>query len=207
MELPHFADLLGHQLEGIVKLSPSQVSSLHSHFELLLKWNQRINLTSVRSPEEIISRHYCESIFFGTHLPDAPYGTRIADLGSGPGFPGVPMAVLRPDWRLTLVESHQRKAVFLRESTRGWNNVSVLAKRAESIHEQFDWVVSRAVGIEAVLEQVPQLSPRVGLLTSEGDLNQNGNRPDILWNEPVPAPWGDRRVCVYGLFHVEHDSR
>src|SRR5271165_1621206 len=148
MELPRFAELLLRQLDSIVSLSPAQISSLHSHFELLLKWNQRINLTSVRSSEEIITRHYCESIFFGVHLPDAPDGSRILDLGSGAGFPGVPMAVLRPGWGITLLESHQRKAVFLRESTRGWSNVSVAAQRIEAVSARFDWLVSRAVKLE-----------------------------------------------------------
>src|SRR5579863_1274160 len=103
MELPRFAELLARQLEGIVDLSPAQISSLHIHFELLLKWNQRINLTSVQS-SNIITRHYSESIFFGLHLPEAPDGTSVVDLGTGAGFPGVPMAVLRPGWQVTLVE-------------------------------------------------------------------------------------------------------
>src|SRR5208337_5462263 len=169
MELPRFAELLSRQLNGIANLSAPQVSSLHSHFELLLKWNQRINLTSVRSPEEIITRHYCESIFFGAHLPDAPDGFRILDLGSGAGFPGVPMAVLRPGWRITLLESHQRKAVFLRESTRGLPNVSVVSQRIEAVSARFDWLVSRAVKLEDVLGAIPRVSSLVGLLMGEAD--------------------------------------
>src|SRR5690349_5702848 len=134
MEPPRwFADLLLGTLDGIVQLSAFQVGQLYSHYELLVKWNEKINLTSVRSAEELVVRHYCESLFFGSHLPDAVAGTSIADIGSGAGFPGLPMAILRPDWRVSVVESHQRKAVFLREGSRGLDNVAVVPKRAESV--------------------------------------------------------------------------
>ena len=199
MELPHFAELLERQLDGIVRLTHPQVSRLHSHFALLVKWNQRLNLTSLRSAQEIVIRHYCESIFFGVHMPNAPDGTTIADLGAGAGFPGAPMAVLRPGWQLTLIESHQRKAVFLRESTRGWHNVSVVSGRWEDVAERFEYVVSRAVRPEDVLTAIPQLGGRVGLLLGEGDVSKVRKRSDILWNEPIPTRWGERRICAYGV--------
>jgi 16S rRNA (guanine527-N7)-methyltransferase len=198
MELPRFAELLTGHLRGIVELSSLQISSLYLHFKLLLTWNQRLNLTSVRAPDEIITRHYCESIFFGSHLPDAPDGTSILDFGSGAGFPGVPMAVLRPEWQATLLESHQRKAVFLRESTRGLHNVRVEADRAEWAVGPFDWVVSRAVRLEEVLAQAPRLSSRVGLLIGESDVAELLGRRDIEWSEPIRVPWGERRLCIYG---------
>jgi 16S rRNA (guanine527-N7)-methyltransferase len=198
MELPLFAELLSRHLETIVELSPSQISALHAHFELLWKWNQRMNLTSLRSPAEIITRHYSESIFFGLHLPAAAGGIAILDLGSGAGFPGVPMAVLRPEWHVTLVESHQRKAVFLRESTRGVHNISIVARRAESVEGRFDWLVARAVRLVDVLSQVPRLSSNVGLLIGEGDSAELRSRSAIEWSDPIRVPWGERRVCVYG---------
>lgn len=198
MELPRFAGLLTSQLSGIVELSSEQIFALYSHFELLLAWNQRINLTSVRSADEMIARHYCESIFLGVHLPEAPHGTSIVDLGSGAGFPGVPMAVLRSAWRVTLLESHQRKAVFLRESTRRLHNVRVNAARAESVEGAFDWLVSRAVRSPEVLAQIPRLSRRVGLLIGESDLSGVGDRTNIEWSEPIRVPWGDRRIFIYG---------
>ena len=203
MELPHFADLLARRLEGIIQLSAPQIGQLYSHFVVLLKWNEGINLTSVRSPEEMITRHYCESIFFALHLPEARQGAKIADVGSGAGFPGVPMAVLRPDWQLTLIESHQRKSVFLRESARVLRNVRVLAERAEVVSEQFDWLVSRAVRAGDVLAQVPRLSPRVGLLVGESDLPELTAQRTLTWGAPIPIPWSERRFCVYGEFHVE----
>ena len=204
MELRHFAELLSRKLVGIVDLSQDQVSFLHLHFEFLLRWNQRLNLTSIRSLEEIITRHYCESIFFGLHLPGAPDGISVLDLGSGAGFPGVPMAVLRPDWQVTLVESHKRKSVFLRESTRGLHNMAVLSVRVEAVEDRFGWLVSRAVRLPDVLAQVPRLSGRVGLLMGEADLGELNERCDIGWSQPVRVPWGDRRICVYG--HVSRGT-
>ena len=88
-------------------------------------------------------RHYCESLFVAIHLPEEPVS--VLDVGPGAGFPGIPMAILRPDCRFTLAESHQRKAVFLREATRHLSNVRVAARRAEEAAGAFDWVVSRAV--------------------------------------------------------------
>src|SRR5580704_17440976 len=111
-----------------------------------MRWNKTLNLTAIRNREEAIERHYCESLFLGARLPAG--ALRIADIGSGAGFPGLPVAVLRPDCSMTLIESHQRKAVFLREASRKVLNVRVLAKRAEDVDEEFDWVISRAVSYE-----------------------------------------------------------
>ena len=107
-----------------------------------------MNLTTVKSGEETVTRHYCESLFFGSHLPGEPRS--VVDIGSGAGFPGVPIAILKPSCAVTLVESHQRKAVFLREATRGLTNVSVVAQRAQDVADKFEWVVSRAVDPQEV---------------------------------------------------------
>lgn len=181
-----------------ITLSTHQVNALYAHYELLTRWNAKINLTSIRSPEQIIVRHYCESLFFGTHVPDAPAGTTIADIGSGAGFPGVPMSVLRPDWKVTLVESHQRKAVFLRESTRVLPNVSVIAERAQHVNQHFDWLVARAVTPEEILALTPKLAPRVGLLIGAADFEKVQRHVGFVWSEPLRVPWGDRRPCVFG---------
>jgi 16S rRNA (guanine527-N7)-methyltransferase len=199
MEVPRwFADLLLQQLQGIVELSPLQLEQLYSHYELLVKWNEKINLTSVRAPEEIVVRHYRESLFFGAQLPDAPAGTSIADIGSGAGFPGVPMAILRPDWRVTLVESHQRKAVFLRECSRGLGNIAVVPKRAETMLDSFDWVVSRAVRAEDVMREVPRLGRRIGLLLGQADWEKLKLWPDVTWREPIQVPWAEKQFCIFG---------
>jgi len=193
-----FADLLKQELHGRVDLSDSQIAQLHEHYELLQRWNRKINLTSIPSGPEAVIRHYCESLFFAANLP-VTEKPRIADLGSGAGFPGVPMAILRPGWTIALIESHQRKAVFLREASRGLGNVVVLANRAGDVEGSFDWLVSRAVDAKDVLENTPRLAPRVGLMVGEDDWEAMKSNEAIAWGEPIRLPWGDRRFCVYGV--------
>ncbi len=193
-----FADLLKRELQGRVDLSDSQIAQLHGHYELLQRWNRKINLTSIPTGPEAVIRHYCESLFFGANLA-VTEKAKIADLGSGAGFPGVPMAILRPEWTVDLIESHQRKAVFLREATRALSNVRVLPDRAEDVKDAFDWLVSRAVDPKEVLMTVPQLAPRIGLMLGENDWQMVKTNPTIAWAEPIRLPWGDRRLCVYGV--------
>ncbi|HYL37772.1 MAG TPA: 16S rRNA (guanine(527)-N(7))-methyltransferase RsmG [Bryobacteraceae bacterium] len=200
-----FADVFERELEPWVRLSPKQITLLYTHYVLLERWNQRVNLTSLRPGVEMVVRHYCESLFLGNHLP-ASEGARIVDIGSGAGFPGVPMAVLRPAWSMTLVDSVQRKAVFLRESTRGLKNVVVLAQRAELVRERFDWLVSRAVNPAAVLKNIPRLAAEVGLLLGEASLAVLEMFPQIAWREPVRLPWGDRRFCAIGRAIVPRET-
>jgi 16S rRNA (guanine(527)-N(7))-methyltransferase RsmG len=175
-----------------------QIEQLHRHYERLLHWNERMNLTTVRSGTEAVIRHYCESLFFAAHLPVANESIRVFDLGSGGGFPGFPMAVLKPGWRVALVESHKRKAVFLRESARDLTNISVISKRFEEVSETADWVVARAVDPQLVLSSIPRLAPNAGLMVSEDDFSALKTDSRIAWAEPVRLPWGDRRICAYG---------
>ena len=148
--MPQFAELLRGYLAGIVEFSDPQTVLLARHYELLVRWNSRLNLTSIRNLEDVVVRHYCESLFFAHHLPEGAF--RVLDFGSGAGFPGIPMAILRPEVQVTLAESHKRKAVFLRECSRELRNVTVSSKRAEELPSGFDWVVARAVDPASVLK-------------------------------------------------------
>jgi 16S rRNA (guanine527-N7)-methyltransferase len=180
------------------ELSALEINHLYSHYELLIRWNQRMNLTTVKPGPEMVIRHYCESLFLAAHLPGTGHKTSVLDLGSGAGFPGIPLAVLKPGWQVTLVESSQKKAVFLRESSRHLPNVSVLAQRIEDISVSADWAVARAVDPEEVLLNIPRLAPNIGLMVGEEDFSLIQNDSRIAWAEPVWLPWGDRRLCVYG---------
>ena len=116
---------------------PELVSQLQTYLELLLRWNARINLTSVRDPEQIVTRHFGESLFAARVLRDAGAlapNTTLADLGSGAGFPGIPIKLFAPDVHLTLIESQNKKATFLREVIRalGLSHIVVHCGRAES---------------------------------------------------------------------------
>lgn len=189
-----FSELLNRHFSPIRPLSPLEISSLYAHYELLVRWNKVLNLTSIRQLEEAVVRHYCESLFLAVHLPKEPVS--VLDVGSGGGFPGVPMAVLRPDCRFTLAESRQRKAVFLREATRAYPHVRVEALRAQQVPGDFDWVVSRAVRWNQVLP----LSRRcVGLLLGWEDARALSLAPGFQWLPALPLPWGGSGVLVRGI--------
>jgi 16S rRNA (guanine527-N7)-methyltransferase len=188
-----FAELLIRHLGGRVTINEEQISALDRHYQLLVRWNRVLNLTSIRNTEEAVIRHYCECLFFASLLPDSG---RVLDLGSGAGFPGVPVAVLHPKMRVTLLESHQRKAVFLKEATRDLANVDVVPKRAEDTSGTWDLVVSRAVDPQEVLRQAPRLASRIGMLVGGAD--------SLLFDERTKLPWGDDRWAVFRMFHVEH---
>jgi 16S rRNA (guanine(527)-N(7))-methyltransferase RsmG len=191
-----FAELLDRELVRWVRLTDDQVAALYDHYALLERWNQKMSLTSVEPGAETVIRHYCESLFFATHLDNS--ANSIVDIGSGAGFPGVPIGILKPACKVSLVESNQRKAVFLREATRNLVNVSVIARRAEEISASFDWLVSRAVNPKLVLTLVPKLAPRIGLMLGENDFIELREAKHIAWSEPIRLPWGDRRICVFG---------
>jgi len=130
------------------------IPQLSAYLDLLLKWNARTNLTAIRDPEEIVGRHFGESLFAARHLD--PGTASLLDFGSGAGFPGLPIALLRPDIQVTLAESQNKKATFLREAVRTLNlpNVEVWAARVETLpaDRQFRIVTLRAVdNMEAAL--------------------------------------------------------
>lgn len=174
-------------------LTGPQWDRLQAHYELLVRWNKVLNLTRIEDPREAAERHYGEALFLASHLPEGPL--RIADIGSGAGFPGFPVAVARPDCMVSLIESHQRKAVFLREASRAMSNVRVMAIRAEAVDEQFDWAVSRAVSYEDLGGTLGRVAPRAALLT--GAEAPSGNL-GFSWNEPIPLLWGKQRFLRIG---------
>jgi 16S rRNA (guanine527-N7)-methyltransferase len=156
----------------------------------MLKWNRTINLTAIRKLDEIVERHYAECVFAASLLGS---GVSVVDVGSGAGFPGIPIAIVVPGASVTLVESHQRKAAFLREATREMRNVRVVSRRAEEVEGGFDWLVSRAVSGE-------DLTPVLGLGRSIMLLTGAEEAPAVAgveW-ESAPMPWGKRRFVRVG---------
>src|SRR5271169_6737725 len=151
------ADRIATLLEpfcGGDSLSPGLAIQLQAYLELLLRWNARMNLTAVRDPERIITRHFGESLFAARMLDHAgafastsglPLG--LADVGSGAGFPGVPIKLAAPQLHLTLIESQSKKATFLREVIRtlAIHDAEVFCGRAEGWRASADVVTLRAV--------------------------------------------------------------
>ena len=190
-----FRDLLEAEWAPFGTLSEDQIFKLEQHYKLLTRWNKVLNLTRIERLEDVVRLHYCESMFLGSVLPEGQQS--IVDLGSGAGFPGIPIAVMRPECSLTLLEAHQRKAVFLTEACVGIPNAKVIAGRAETIHQQFDWLVARAVELKTVFPL--RLASHVAILMSENDLT---GLPQAT--QTIAVPWGDQRIVA--LFHVEHQS-
>ncbi len=147
---------------------PELYDRLSIYLDLLLKWNARTNLTALRSPEEMVRRHFGESLFTGVQLAarlkagpggnsqiggdEAMALTTVLDFGSGAGFPGLPMQLLHPEWRVTLAESQGKKASFLHEAVRTLKlKAEVWPERVEALApvaglvRQFDAVALRAV--------------------------------------------------------------
>ncbi len=171
----------------VVSLSDEDIDRFAEHFELLLRWNETINLTRIVGVADAAIRHYGESAFLARWL--RPGNASVIDLGSGGGFPGVPIAILRPELRVTLVESHQRKAAFLREAARLLPNVRVVASRGEQVADQFDWLVSRAVAWRDLEKFAFRLAPRVALLTREDRIKGEIER--------LPLPWAGSGLLVH----------
>lgn len=192
-----FAEILERELARWMSLTDDQVAALYQHYALLDRWNRKISLTSVEPGAETVIRHYCESLFFAAHLDSGI--NSIVDVGSGAGFPGVPIGILKPDCKVSLVESNQRKAVFLREATRGLSNISVVAQRAQAVSGPYGCLVSRAVNPVEVLALIPRLAPKIGLMLGESDFLDLRSSEHVAWSEPIRLPWGDRRICVFGV--------
>jgi len=181
-----FAEALRQQLALLqIELSDRQVYQLEQHFHLLTRWNKVMNLSRIEDLHEAVQLHYCESLFLGRCLP--PEALRVVDVGSGAGFPGIPIAVFRSDCEVTLLESNRRKSVFLQEATRELGNTQVVPKRAQEISELFDWAVSRAVNYGEIEDSLSRLAPNVALLAGEDCPNDH-----FTWNK-VKLPWGQRR--------------
>lgn len=188
-------------LSGL-RLGDAEIQALEQHLEMLMKWNRKMNLTSLADVDEIVRRHYAESLWLGSLLPAGPLA--IADVGSGAGFPGYPIAVLRPECRVALIESSSRKAVFLRQACGGVKNLRVIEGRAEDCRERFDWLVARGVAWRDLAGLVGRLADCVGLLIGEGSVSEVEKDPRIAWREPVRVPWMERSVAMLGTFHVKH---
>jgi 16S rRNA (guanine527-N7)-methyltransferase len=159
---------------------------LSAYLDLLVKWNARTNLTAIREPEQIVRRHFAESLFAGTQIAGhVGKGANLLDFGSGAGFPGLPIQLLLPELHVTLAESQGKKASFLREAVRTLGlSTEVWAGRVEAMPEiagsprLFDVVTLRAVDNmeQATLEARRRVKPGgwlVALTTDTQDAAEN----------------------------------
>src|SRR3974390_406297 len=186
-----------------ITLSDEQVQRIQRYITILRHWNEKLNLTAIRAPLEILHRHFCESMYAAVTVPID--SGRLADIGSGPGFPGLPLKILRPDLELFLVESNIKKGTFLAEVLRelGLTNARVLISRYEELGEELaplDFVCSRAVGeFGPFLQRAAsvQLSAgRVILWIGGQDLEEARKSTQWEWQEPIPLPQSLRRYLL-----------
>jgi len=184
-------------------LDPVQSQHFYTLLSLFLRWSSRINLTSIRDEEGILSRHFVESIACARALP-AGIST-LLDFGSGAGFPGLPIALCRPEIAVTLAESQGKKAAFLREAVRV---LGVAAKvhsgRAETLAATFDCVILRAVDkMERAVQSAAMLVRPGGwlaLMTTTAALPalKLAAGAEFTWAEPLPFPGSNDRLLALG---------
>jgi 16S rRNA (guanine527-N7)-methyltransferase len=188
-----------------LSLNDLQVQQIQQYTKILWTWNDKVNLTAIRDPLEILYRHFCESMFGAALLPVE--NCRLADVGSGGGFPGIPLKIMRPDLQVFLVESNFKKATFLAEVVRelGLTDTRVLVSRFAELGEEvapLDMVCSRALGDFAnFLEWAasPRVAAKQALLWLGGrDLDEVRIRPSWSWSEPLAVPKSLQRFLLLG---------
>jgi 16S rRNA (guanine527-N7)-methyltransferase len=242
--------------EEPASLSHSNLTDISTYIDLLLRWNSRINLTAIRNEEEIMTRHFGESLFAARHLfrapssvfppvptvvkdsdfvcgspeqvreghdfsraakplgqnrasaPEAARGRNTfhaADLGSGAGFPGIPIKLWAPEIHMTLIESNHKKSTFLREVVRALTltNIDILTARAESLSQPYDVVTLRAVerftSILPIAARLTKPTGRLALLIASSQLDEaTSSLPAITWQRPIPIPHSESRILSIG---------
>jgi 16S rRNA (guanine527-N7)-methyltransferase len=192
-------------LQPFIQLDEMRLRAISTYIDLLLKWNSRINLTAIRDPGEIVQRHFGESLFAAQFMLTQKSVATAIDLGSGAGFPGVPFAMLAPDVEITLIESQQKKATFLKELiyTLGLKNLKVFSDRAESYPAMADLVMLRAVErFEQALQMTIRLTRtggRIALMIGSGQVEPARRLGSAVnWSDPVQMPRGHSRELLIG---------
>jgi 16S rRNA (guanine527-N7)-methyltransferase len=202
----------GFSSETPAALTDIQLKQISTYLDHLLRWNARMNLSAVRDAEGIVTRHFGESLFAARHLfssnPDRLSRSRLIDVGSGAGFPGLPIKIWRSDVQLTLIESNQKKATFLRELIRRLElkDATVFSGRAEKFSAQADVVTLRAVErFESALGVATQLvlpAGRMALLIGSAQVMRAKELAgEVTWQRATTIPLSSSRVLLIGAKH------
>jgi len=172
-----------------LSLDNGSIERLERHYKLLVRWNSKINLTRIVEVRAAVQFHYLESVFLASFI-ESP--VRVIDVGSGAGFPGIPLAVCRPDLSIQLVEPNLKRATFLRESARTLelSNIGIASRRFDRTEvADDDVIVSRALeGLDALLPEL--LSSRaadVVLLVSSSRVETSDAHARSIEIAPVPC--------------------
>jgi len=188
---------------GLAALDGQTTAKFQKYLSLYLRWNERLNLSAIRDEEGALSIHIIESIVVASELPRGV--ETLLDFGSGAGLPGIPIALCRPEIRVTLAESQGKKAAFLREAVRMLGiTTKVHAQRAETLRTTFDCVVLRAVDRmhEAVASAVRLVKPAgwMALMTTVSDFERlkGAAGREFSWVTQRQLPGGVQRMVAFG---------
>jgi 16S rRNA (guanine527-N7)-methyltransferase len=187
---------------GLTGLPESSYQQFAAYLGLLLRWNARLSLTAIREPEQIIRRHFVESAFAAQHLPADIES--LLDYGSGAGFPGIPIAICRPEIRVTLAEAQGKKAAFLREAVRTVGTATTVYDGRVGAMPQgnlFSAVSLRAVEkMEKAIPTAIRRSKRYLILftTRTQEPNYRQATPELEWMEPISLPNSERMILAIG---------
>ena len=188
-----------------VDVNSDQIAQIQEYIRLLLVWNEKLNLTAIRDSLEILHRHFGESMFAANVV--ALGKCRLADIGTGAGFPGLALKILLPEAQIVLVESNIKKAAFLAEVVRalGITGANVIVSRYEELGDEIapiDFLLTRALGeFEVFLKWAASErvdSKRVILWVGAADVEQVLKSPGWVWDPAVNVPQSLRRVLLIG---------
>ena len=188
-----------------IDVDANQIAQIQEYIRLLLVWNEKVNLTAIRDPLEILYRHFCESMFAANVV--ALGKCRLADIGTGAGFPGLALKILLPEAQIVLVESNIKKATFLAEVVRalGVTGANVLVSRYEELGEEIapvDFLLARALGeFEVFLKWAASErvdAKKVILWLGASDVEEVRKRSQWAWESAVTVPQSLRRVLLIG---------
>ena len=188
-----------------IGVNSDQVGQIQEYIRLLLVWNEKVNLTAIRDPLEILHRHFCESMFAANVVELGK--CRLADIGTGAGFPGLALKILLPEAQIVLVESNIKKATFLAEVVRalGVTGANVLVSRYEELGDEIapvDFLLARALGeFDVFLKWAASDlvdAKRVILWVGTADVEQVLRSPAWAWDPAVSVPQSLRRVLLIG---------
>ncbi len=180
---------------GLSRITPEALEQFEIYLELLLRWNSKLNLTAIREPEEIVRRHFVECIQCAQAIPAVARGATLLDFGSGAGFPGIPIAICRPEIRVTLAESQGKKASFLREAVRTLKlDAEVVPLRVEDLprERRFSVVTMRAVdkmerALPSAVERLDFGGWLVLFATAGTEARLKKAVPDVAWQKASPV--------------------
>jgi 16S rRNA (guanine527-N7)-methyltransferase len=190
--------------------SEEQLRAIQDYLSLLLEWEKSINLTAIDDPIEILARHFGESLFAASLLQMG--ASRLADVGTGAGFPGLPLKIVTSDLELMLFESNSKKRAFLTEVVQRLRltRVSIMRQRYEEFQAGdvgFDFVCARALGDYPVFLpwalRVLKPGGRIVLWVGTDESIRIGRRQGFIWDPPIPIPESRRRVVLIGRKSVD----